>query len=289
MSAWLRAIRVHQWAKNGLLVLPALAAHLGPEPATLARLVAAFVSFSLLASAVYLLNDLADLEHDRAHPVKRLRPLAAGEIGSGQVLVAMAVLAALSFALALTLPGAFLATWASYLVLTTAYSFALKRVVVLDVVILAGLYTVRVVAGAAAVTVPLSRWFLAFSVFVFLSLAMLKRVVEVRGVAAREGDLVAGRGWRVDDMALLMGFGTASAVAGTLVYCLYITGDEVLRLYGRPDLLWGGLPVLLYWLARVWLLANRGEVHEDPLLFALRDRASWAAAALMAVVLLGAA
>lgn len=289
MKAWLRAIRIHQWAKNGLIVVPALAAHRAPTADVVLGLVTALASFSLLASAVYLLNDLADLEHDRRHPLKRRRPLAAGEIDAGAALAAITILATASLAIALTLPLAFLATWATYLVLTTAYSFVLKRVVVLDVVVLAALYTARVVAGATAVTVPLSRWFLAFSVFVFLSLAMLKRLVETRGVADRDEQAVAGRGWRVGDLPLLMGFGAGSAVAGALVYCLYITGDEVLRLYEHPDLLWGGLPVLLYWFARLWLLADRGEVHEDPLVFALQDPASWASAALLAAVIVGAA
>lgn len=290
MTTWLRAIRVHQWAKNGLLVVPALAAHLEPGPGLLLTLLLAFASFSLLASAVYLLNDLVDLEHDRAHPLKRNRPLAAGKITPGGALAVMAVFAAGSFLLSLTLPTGFLWAWVSYLVLTTAYSFFLKRIVMLDVVVLAALYTVRVVAGAAAVEVPLSRWFLAFSVFVFLSLAMVKRLVETRGLAGLpaespsetssetpvEGKTLAGRGWRSEDEPLLLGFGTAAAAASALVYCLYITGDEVVGLYGRPDLLWLGLPILLYWLARVWLLANRGELHDDPVVFALTDGASYA-------------
>jgi 4-hydroxybenzoate polyprenyltransferase len=287
LATWIRAVRVHQWAKNGLILLPALAAHLGPDPDTVARLAGAFVSFSLLASAVYLLNDMVDLEHDRAHPVKRKRPLAAGEIGRGAALVGMAGAAVLSLLLALRLPGGFLQAWLAYLVVTTAYSFWLKRVVVLDVVVLAALYTVRVVAGAAAVTVPLSRWFLAFSIFLFLSLALLKRFVETLGTSSPgagseasdddgEATNLAGRGWESRDGPVLMGLGTASAVASALVYCLYISGGEVSSLYARPDVLWLGLPVLLYWLGRVWLLAGRGEVHDDPLLFALRDAASYA-------------
>lgn len=287
LATWIRAVRVHQWSKNGLILLPALAAHLGPDPDTLVRLAAAFVSFSLLASAVYLLNDMVDLEHDRAHPVKRKRPLAAGEIGRGTALVVMAAAAVLSLLLALRLPADFLQAWLAYLVVTTAYSFWLKRVVVLDVVVLAALYTVRVVAGAAAVTVPLSRWFLAFSIFLFLSLALLKRFVETLGASEGAGAgsetpeengeaaNLAGRGWELRDGPVLMGLGTASAVASALVYCLYISGDEVSHLYGRPDALWLGLPVLLYWLGRVWLLAGRGDVHEDPLLFALQDPASY--------------
>lgn len=283
VRTWLRAIRVHQWAKNGLLVIPAVAAHLEPSPDVLVTLLLAVGSFSLLASAVYLLNDMMDLEHDRAHPVRSLRPLAAGEVTPRAAVVALALCAVLALILAVRLPPLFMLSWAAYLVLTTAYSFGLKRVALLDVVILAALYTVRVVAGAAAVDVPLSRWFLAFSVFIFLSLAMLKRLVETKGVAARDGEVLAGRGWEVADAPLLLGFGAASAVASALVYCLYITGDEVARLYARPDLLWAGLPILLYWLGRLWLLANRGEVQEDPIVFALEDRASYVVLAALVV------
>ena len=248
-------------------------------------LTTAFFSFSLLASAGYLLNDIQDLEHDREHPIKRARPLAAGEIGSGAAVVAVALLAMASFALAWTLPRQFLQVWASYMVLTTLYSMGLKRVVVLDVMVLGALYTTRVVAGAAVVEVPLSRWFLAFAVFLFSSLAILKRMVELLGVASRAEDSIGGRGWTVRDIPVLLGFGTACSVAAALVYCLYITSDEVLRLYGRPDILWLGLPILLYWLGRVWLLAHRGLVHEDPLLFALRDRASYVAGVAMALTI----
>lgn len=286
---WLRLIRVHQWAKNGLLLLPAVAAHLTPTADRVLVLAVAVASFCLLASAVYVLNDLADRDHDRLHPTKRHRPLAAGEVGTGAALGVMAVFAVASFGLALTLPLGFLGAWVVYLVLTTSYSFLLKRIVVLDVVILAALYTVRVVAGATAVTVPLSRWFLAFSVFLFLSLALLKRLVEVTGVAERKAGGVAGRGWEVVDLPLLRSLGVGCAVAAALVYCLYITDDQTGNLYTHPDVLWAGLPVLLYWLARVWLLANRGDVHDDPVVFALRDTPSYAVVALMACILVIAA
>ena len=275
LSIWLRALRAHQWSKNALLLIPAAAAHLRPGVDVLLDLFTAVLSFSMLASALYLLNDLADLEHDRRHPLKRNRPLAAARISpssAGSVAVALSLG---SLLVALWLPRPFLATWAAYLGLSASYSFALKRVVMLDVVVLAALYAARVVAGAAAVAVPLSRWFLAFAVFLFTALALLKRTVETRGAEEREAVRLPGRGWEVADRPVLLAFGGASSMAAALVYCLYITEEEALALYGRPDLLWLGLPVLLYWLGRVWLLALRGEVHEDPLLFALRDRASY--------------
>lgn len=289
MTAVLRAMRPHQWAKNALVLVPAIAAHREPTGALVGSLASAFAAFSLLASAVYIGNDVADVEHDRLHPTKKLRPVAAGELSSRAAWIVAGVLAAVSLAVALRLPRPFLWVWAVYLVTTTAYSGGLKRRVVLDVVVLSGLYTTRVVAGAAAVTVPLSRWFLAFSIFVFTSLALLKRAVEAQSARQQERDHVGGRGWRVEDLPVLVAMGAACAVAAALVYCLYITGDEVTRLYARPDLLWIGLPVLLYWMARAWLLALRGEVSEDPVVFALRDPASYACLAVVVIAVWGAA
>jgi 4-hydroxybenzoate polyprenyltransferase len=286
---WVRALRVHQWAKNLLLVLPALAAHRAPTPALVVPLLLAFLSYSLLASAVYLFNDIQDVEHDRLHPTKRDRPIASGQMGVSTAVAAFIVLAMFAFALAMALPPRFRMVWAAYLVLSAAYSFGLKRIVVLDVMVLGALYTSRVIAGAAAVDVALSRWFLPFTVFFFSSLAILKRMVESQSAAEREEEGLAGRGWSVQDGPVLLGFGAACSVASALVYCLYITSDEVSGLYDRPDLLWLGLPILLYWLGRVWLLANRGEVHEDPVLFALRDRPSYLVGAALAAVLLAAA
>ena len=272
---WSRALRLHQWAKNALLLVPALAAHLSPAPAVVLDLGRAFLSFSLLSSALYLLNDALDQRHDRLHPVKRDRPLASGRISVQQAAAVGLALAAGALLLALQLPRAFLASCAAYVVLSASYSLALKRVVVLDVMVLATLYTLRVVAGAAAVEVPLSRWFLAFSVFLFLSLAVLKRLVEIQGAEQREATRIEGRAWSLSDGPLLLAFGAGSASSAALVYCLYITSAEVLTLYARPDLLWLGLPLFLYWLMRTWLLALRGEVHEDPLIFALRDGPSY--------------
>ncbi|MEQ9398234.1 MAG: UbiA family prenyltransferase [Longimicrobiales bacterium] len=280
MPPLLRALRPHQWAKNLLILLPALAAHRVPGAGLLGALVAAVASFSLLASAVYLVNDVVDVESDRAHPSKRHRPIAAGQLGVPAALTASGTLAVLSLALALTLPPAFLQVWIAYLVVTSAYSAGLKRRVVLDVVVLSGLYTARVLAGAGAAGVPLSPWFLAFSIFLFVSLALLKRTVESVGADHRDTGGFEGRGWRVEDQPVLVAMGTACAVGAALVYCLYITGDDVLRLYRRPEALWFGLPVLLYWLTRAWLLAVRGQVEDDPVVFALKDPASYASLAL---------
>jgi len=276
MSALLRSLRIHQWVKNGLILVPALAAHLAPGLQAVTALVVALMSYCLLSSAVYLTNDVLDAPYDRVHPIKRERPVAAGLLTPGSAVAAALVLAAVSLVMALGLPRPFFLAWATYLLLATAYSMGLKRRVVLDVLILAGLYTVRVVAGATAVDVPLSRWFLAFSVFLFTSLALLKRAVEAFEARNRAQGELSGRGWQSEDLPVLTATGLACAVAAALVYCLYITGPDVLDLYRRPDLLWAGLPALLYWVARMWVLALRGEIHDDPLVFALRDRASYA-------------
>lgn len=295
---YLRLLRPHQWTKNLLLVVPALAAHRLVDGALVWTLAAAVMAFSLMASGLYVVNDLLDLEHDRRHPTKRHRPLASGALtpttGVAVAVVALGVSGALT---AFALPRAFAVTALVYVVLTLGYSLGLKRAVLLDVLVLAALYTIRVVAGAAAVDVPLSRWFLAFSVFVFLSLALVKRAVELRGLAAPAagaptpapsddqdpGRQAPGRGWSTADLGVLQGLGVGSAVAAALVYCLYITSEDVLRLYARPDFLWLGLPLLLYWLGRVWILAARDEVSDDPVVFALRDASSYAVVALMAL------
>jgi len=295
MTAAIRLLRPHQWTKNLLLVVPALAAHRAPGD-TAVGLLAALVSFSALASGFYIVNDLLDLEHDRAHPTKRRRPLAAGDITPTAAMLLSAALVVGSLALALTLlPTSFAVALGVYATLTVSYSLGLKRVVLLDVLVLATLYTLRVVAGAAAVAVPLSRWFLAFSVFLFLSLALVKRAVELRGMAGGSGrraeDVRAsapGRGWWISDLPVLQALGLGSAVASSLVYCLYITSDDVQTLYGRPDVLWLGLPLLLYWLGRVWILVSRDEVADDPVVFALRDPASWSVVVLFALTVLGA-
>jgi 4-hydroxybenzoate polyprenyltransferase/phosphoserine phosphatase len=268
-----RALRPHQWSKNALLVLPALAAHLPWTWSTALDLTAGFVSFSALASAVYLLNDLADLPHDRAHETKRSRPIAAGDLPIPVTLAAIGVLLALATAISLHLPDMFKAVLAAYLAFTTAYSLVLKRKPIVDVITLAGLYATRVIGGAALVMVPLSRWFLAFSVFFFFSLALVKRVVELRQTTTPLGG-AGGRGYAAADVPVLSGLGAGAAVVSSLVYCLYITSDDVGQLYSFPDLLWLGLPLLLYWQARVWLLAGRDRVEEDPVIFALRDRVS---------------
>lgn len=282
---WLAALRPHQWLKNALVFVPLLAAHQVFVEHAVARALTAFAAFCLCASAAYVLNDLLDLEADRHHPRKRRRPFAAGTLSLRGGLVATALLIAAAFAVAATLSAEFVLALLVYALATLAYSLALKRIAMLDVVTLAALYTIRIIAGALAIPVTASFWLLAFSMFLFLSLAMVKRYTEVRQVAASGGVEVAGRGYARDDLGLIESFGTASGYLSVLVLAFYIDSTASTALYAHHKLLWALAPILLYWISRVWLLARRGEMHDDPVVFALTDRVSLGVLALFAAVI----
>ena len=288
VPALARALRLFQWAKNLLVFVPLLTSHRILERDALWVGVLAFLSFSLVASAVYVANDLVDLEDDRRHPHKRLRPFATGELPVAAAYGLVPALLAGAVALAWRLPPQFGLYLAAYVAANLFYSLAAKRVALLDVFVLAALYTLRILAGAAAAEVPVSHWLLAFSMFAFLSLAFAKRFVEVANVAARDEPRVAGRGYLASDGALLGMLGTAAGYLSVLVFALYITSREVVVLYRSPALLWFAAPLLLYWMSRVWLLAHRGALHEDPVLFALRDPQSYAVGAAILLVIWGA-
>lgn len=277
LAILLRAFRIHQWIKNILLFIPLMLAHEFGQAALLGKAVAAFLAFSLSASAVYVLNDLLDLHADRAHPTKRFRPFAAGHLSipTGLMLVMSLALGAAAVAIMFP-PSTFLAYLALYVTIATAYSLYLKRLPVLDVIVLAALYTLRLLAGAAAVTLPLSPWLLAFSMFLFLSLAFIKRSSELSTLRAANLTLATGRGYRADDLECLRSLGTASGYISVLVLALYINSAKVTTLYNNPQVLWLICPLLLYWISRVWFLAHRGEVDTDPVVFALKDKVSCA-------------
>ncbi|ATB28935.1 UbiA family prenyltransferase [Melittangium boletus] len=285
----LKALRVHQWAKNVLVFVPLMAAHKLTHVPLLIQALLGFIAFSLCASSVYVLNDLLDLDSDRKHPSKRRRPFASGDlpIRAGPWL-GMGLLGA-GAAVAMLLPREFLALLATYYTITLAYSFYLKQVVMMDVLVLAGLYTVRIFGGALAVGVPTSSWLLTFSMFIFLSLALVKRLSEVRRLRLANESAAPGRGYVAGDYEQLSASGVASGYLAVLVLALYITSKEVTVLYSHPERLWLLCPVMLYWVGRVWLLAHRGEVNEDPLVFALKDKVSYAVGAIAAGILLLAA
>jgi 4-hydroxybenzoate polyprenyltransferase/phosphoserine phosphatase len=273
LAALARALRLHQWSKNALVFLPLLLAH-SLRPDLLLKATAAFFAFSFTASATYILNDLLDLETDRAHPSKRKRTFAAGNLSIGVGLAVAIALAAVSFSIAAWLPHKFLVYLLLYLVTTLAYSLALKRVVLLDVVILSSLYTVRMMAGSEATNTPVSPWLAAFSIFLFLSLAMVKRFSELQNLDLRGLSPSNGRGYLLSDLEQLRSFGTSSAYASIVIFSLYINGRDVTSLYHHPNRMWLITPLLILWVSRVWLLASRGEMDEDPVVFALEDRLS---------------
>lgn len=275
---YLRAMRPHQWLKNALVLLPLIAAH-SVEASGWALALVAALAFSVTASSVYLLNDLIDIGADRAHPRKRHRPFASGQAGlvpgallSGALLVCGALLT-------LPLPVAFFWTLAVYYLLTLGYSLWLKRLLVADIVTLAGLYTLRVIAGGAAAGIVLSPWMLAFCGFFFFALAAVKRQAEIVDARASGRAEIAGRAYRPDDWPVITMTAVAAGHASVLVLALYIASPAVQGLYSSPAVLWGCCPLLLAWLCRLVLITHRGQMTDDPLVFALRDRVSWGVAA----------
>ena len=287
----LKALRVHQWAKNTLIFVPLLASHRIFELPLLWNGLLAFVAFGACASSVYLLNDLLDLPDDRQHPTKRNRPLAAGTLPILHALFLIPGLLAAAFALALwQLPWQFAAVLAAYYLLTLAYSLWLKRVVMLDVVTLAMLYTVRVIAGAAAMALTTTFWILAFCMFIFLSLAFVKRYTELHDARQNDKkDKSAGRGYYPADFELLASLGSASGYLSVLVLALYINEAASATLYRSPEWMWAACPLLIFWLSRVWLVAHRGQMHDDPIVFTLRDSVSrWTGLIFLAIFALAA-
>lgn len=272
-KALVRAARLHQWAKNTLVFLPLLLAHSLQTSGVISALLA-FFCFSFCASATYVVNDLLDLEADRAHPQKRFRPFAAGElpVATGGFMVLVFLL--LAFAALTQLPRQFTYWILFYLLVTNAYSFWLKRIALVDVFVLSGLYTLRMVAGGAATNTPISHWLSGLSVFLFLSLAMVKRYSELQNLRARGAAPANDRGYLLVDADQLRSFGTASAYSAVVVFSIYITGKDVVVLYRHPGWMWLIVPLMLLWLSRVWLLASRGEMNEDPVVFAVTDRMS---------------
>ncbi len=281
----LKALRPHQWVKNVIVFVPLLTSHRLGEPRLLAGALLAFLSFSLCASGVYVLNDLLDLEADRHHPAKRLRPFASGQlqIPTGIVLVLACVL--LSAVVGWCLSWGFLLMLASYVVLTSLYSWRMKQIVLLDVFFLAGLYTSRLVAGHAATQIEYSFWLLAFSMFIFLSLALVKRFAEPGEISQQNKPGSMGRGYLADDLELVATIGLVTGCLAVLVMALYVHSQEVIPLYHYPNLLLFICPLLLYWICRIWLIAHRGGMHDDPIVFALKDRTSYCVGALILGVL----
>jgi 4-hydroxybenzoate polyprenyltransferase len=276
LRLWAGAMRLHQWLKNLLIFVPLLVSHRMGTPGALADGIVAYVLFGLCASSAYLLNDLLDLASDRRHPSKSRRPLAAGLISLRSARVAVPVLLACAFAGAVwRLPWQFTTAMATYYVVTVTYSFWLKRLMMVDVVTLAMLYTIRIIAGTLLFHLVMTFWMLAFSMFIFLSLALVKRYAELLGARNRgDKERPGGRGYYAGDLGMLASLGAASGYLSVMVLALYIQDPNTAALYGNPRVIWLACPLLMYWVSRVWVLTHRGEMNDDPVVFAIRDRVS---------------
>ena len=275
-------MRPRHWIKNALLVLPLLLAHQYADLSALLTVTFGIMAFSLMASSAYLVNDLLDLEADRQHPLKRYRAVAAGVLGVPQALFLACGCVASGYVIGFSISESFVGWLTLYLLTTLAYSLFAKRLLMVDVIVLAGLYVVRLLAGGAAAGVAVSFWLLLFSMFFFLSLALLKRFAEVRNGSTR------GRAYDQGDEFVLGQLGLTSATGAVLVLGLYVNSDAVRTLYQHPNVIWLLCPLLTFWLGRLWLLGNRGELDEDPVLFATVDVSTWLVLLAAAALLLGA-
>ncbi len=288
---WRKAMRLHQWAKNALLFVPLITAHALFQWEALVAVMIAFLCLGLCASATYMVNDLSDLDSDRHHHTKRSRPFAAGALSVKAGVLACTALLLTGLGLSLLLPGKFQLALLCYIACTLLYSFQLKRVASLDVLTLAGLYTLRVVAGAFAAGIALSFWLLAFSMFVFLCLALVKRVAELielrsrQQMSATEPRKARGREYSTEDIPILQTMGASSGYLAVLVVALYINSPEVSQLYRTPEVLWFIAPLLLLWVTRLWVVTTRGYMNEDPILFAVKDPETWITTAVTAAIL----
>ena len=274
IRSYIDALRVLQWAKNVLIFLPMIAGH-RLDLHTLSATLLGFLCFCVATSSAYVINDLLDLPADRDHPRKVRRPFAAGKLPIKHGVVLALLLVAAAFGLSLLLPGRFTVVLAIYITFTLGYSFLLKRKVLIDVVMLGGLYSLRVFAGLAAINAPQTQWLLMFILFLFLSLAIVKRCSEL--IANREAEKMGamGRGYQVDDLNVFLSLGAAAGYGAVFVVALYLSSPEMAALYTHPNRLWLICPLLLYWISRMLIIANRGDLNDDPVTFALTDRISW--------------
>jgi 4-hydroxybenzoate polyprenyltransferase len=288
LAAFIKALRPHHWAKNALVFLPLVLAHQLTNPYLLWWSLLAFAAFSMAASATYLVNDLVDIESDRKHPIKRFRPLAAGTLKQSHAKAAVPLLLGGAVALSFLMPEPtwFLACLGAYLLLGQVYVFYLKRKLLVDVLALAALHVMRILAGNAATGIALSSWMLAFAMFLFFSLALLKRYSELREAGDDVGLRDRGRGYQAGDLETLSQMGISSALISTLILALYVDSKAVMGLYQMPQLIWLICPIVLYVMARVWVLARRGQLPDDPLMFMITDWRSQLMGVLTAAVVL---
>jgi 4-hydroxybenzoate polyprenyltransferase len=272
--AALETLRPYQWLKNALVFVPLAAAHRLGEWILLAAAARAFLAFTLCASAIYVINDLRDVQADRLHPHKRYRPIASGRLpprlAAGMALLLMT--GAILVVVPLGLPAAL--TLGMYFLLMIAYSLRLKAIVLLDALVLAAGYALRVLEGGFAVHIHPSSRLLAFCIFLFFSLALIKRYAELALLRTRDGATAHARAYLLEDQECIMALGCSSGILSVLVLALYMSAGNVQRLYSRYDFIWCTAVLLLYWISHMWLMAHRARMTDDPLVFALKDRVS---------------
>jgi 4-hydroxybenzoate polyprenyltransferase len=271
----LLAMRPHQWVKNILIFAPLILSFEFLNIELIIDAILAFFAFSLTASGLYIVNDLLDIEADRVHPTKRNRPFASGRLSKSWGVSQSIILLVLAFGIARYLNPQFLVALLIYAILSASYSLKLKQIVLLDVSILAVLYTLRIIAGTFAVSLDLSYWLIVFSIFVFTSLAMVKRVSELYNLKLQGKEEVGGRGYTVQDHEIMSALGAASGFVSVLVLALYIHDPLTAERYSHPQWLWMIVPSILYWIGRIWIIAHRGQMNEDPVVFAVRDKVSY--------------
>ena len=287
LKTWAKLLRVHQYVKNVLVFVPVITAHVFDLTSILMSALA-MIAFCLCSSSVYILNDLVDLTADRQHPIKRNRPLASGAVPLGYGVLAIPLLLVLSFAIAVHVSMPFAGVLLGYLALTTAYTFSLKRKMVVDVVSLAMLYTIRVVAGTVVTGTPISEWLLGFSIFIFTALALIKRYTEL--ATRLDADLpdLTNRNYKIGDLNIVAALAAASGFNAVTIFSLYISSDTVRSLYRHPQVLWLMCPILMYWIGRMLLLAHRRLIDDDPIVFALRDKVSLMVLIAIGIAIIGA-
>ena len=286
IALWLKAIRIHQWLKNILLFVPLLAAHQISNSYLLFQSFLGFMAFCLCSSSVYIMNDLFDLQSDRSHPTKKNRPFAAGTLHPFQGILLASFFLFASFVISYFLPIEFFMILVTYYLLTCSYSLFLKQLALVDVITLSCLYVIRIVAGSVATCISLSFWLLTFSMFIFFSLALVKRVSELNTMKELDRIDITGRGYFVSDLEYLHSMGVASGYIAVLVLAFYINSEKVVAFYETPEILCLAFPLVLYWISRIWLKAGRGEVHDDPVVFAFRDPQSLLVAGILLTVIL---
>ena len=288
-KVWFRAIRIHQWVKNFLLFVPLLTSHNLNDAGKLGLAITAFFAFSFCASAVYILNDFFDLNDDRKHRTKHQRAFASGDLSIIKGGIVFSACMILSLVLSILVSAKFLLIICIYFIATLLYSLYLKSQMMVDIILLAGLFTLRIIAGAVAIQVELSFWLLAFSMFIFLSLAIMKRYIELLAIKnTHEQHTLKARGYYVSDINILSSLGTTCGCLAVLIMAFYVNSPDVIKLYSQQEILWLMCPLLLFWICRTWLKASRGNVDDDPITFVIKDKVSWICAMLVLLLFWGA-